>query len=55
MIPISLASFLGPILFAKYFDLLGRKKMMFTSYMSSGVLLIITSILFANNCLNLTF
>lgn len=40
MMPISLASFLGPILFGKYFDSIGRRKMMFSSYLASGLMLL---------------
>jgi MFS family permease len=46
MMPISLASFLGPIIFGSFFDTIGRRKMMFTSYFTSGIMLIGMAILF---------
>lgn len=53
MIPISLASFLGPVLLGKYFDVVGRRKMMFITYLSSGMLLVVTALLFGYDVLSL--
>jgi len=46
MIPISLASFIGPLIFGKYFDTFGRRVMMCSTYLLSGILVIITGLLF---------
>lgn len=53
MIPLSLSSFLGPLLLSPYFDTIGRRKMIFLSYVSSGILLIMAAVLFSNDNLSL--
>jgi MFS family permease len=46
LIPLSAASFLGPILFGKYFDLWSRRKMIALTFISSGLLLSLTALNF---------
>jgi MFS family permease len=46
LIPLSAASFLGPILFGKYFDSWSRRKMIALTYITSGILLSLTSLNF---------
>jgi len=53
MIPLSLASFAGPIFIAPHFDTWGRKQMICLSYTLSSLLLFICALLFYYNVLNL--
>jgi len=46
MIPLSVASFLGPLFIGKYFDSWGRRKMIFLTFCLSGSLLLLQSIVF---------
>jgi MFS family permease len=46
LLPIAIGNFLGPLLLGRLFDSVGRKIMITTSYVGSGVLLVITALLF---------
>jgi MFS family permease len=46
LVPIAIGNFLGPLLLGRFFDSVGRKVMITTSYVGSGVLLVATAILF---------
>jgi MFS family permease len=46
LVPIAIGNFLGPVLLGRFFDSIGRKVMISTSYIGSGVLLVGTAILF---------
>jgi MFS family permease len=54
LIPFAVGNFLGPLLLGRFFDSVGRKPMISGTYILSGVLLIITGILFDNGTLNAT-
>jgi MFS family permease len=45
---------LGPLTIGRFFDTVGRKKMISSTYILAGVLLVITAILFKNGALNAT-
>jgi MFS family permease len=47
-------NFAGPLLLGQFFDTIGRKPMISGTYILSGILLIITGILFQNGTLNAT-
>lgn len=51
LIPLSLASFTGPLVLGRYFDSWGRRKMIFLTFCSSGALLILQSVAFVSNIL----
>ena len=55
MIPLSLASFTGPLVIAPFFDTWGRKQMICLSYSSSAILLFICAMLFYYNTLTLFY
>ncbi|HYZ71905.1 MAG TPA: MFS transporter [Chthoniobacterales bacterium] len=52
LLPFALASFIGPIALGKLFDSVGRKPMITMTYGLSGLLLIATTIPFANGSLS---
>jgi MFS family permease len=54
LIPLAIGNFLGPLLLGKYFDTLGRRVMITLSYVGSGLLLILTGVLFNNGSLSAT-
>src|SRR4051794_33935102 len=54
LLPFAVGNFAGPLLLGRYFDSIGRKPMISGTYILSGVLLIITGILFNNGTLNAT-
>jgi MFS family permease len=54
LIPFAVGNFLGPLLLGRFFDTLGRKPMIAGTYILSGVLLIITGVLFDNGTLTAT-
>jgi MFS family permease len=54
LLPFAVGNFLGPLLLGRYFDTVGRKPMIAGTYILSGVLLIITGILFDHGTLNAT-
>jgi MFS family permease len=54
LIPLAIGNFLGPLLLGKFFDTLGRKVMITSTYVLSGLLLILTGVLFHNGSLTAT-
>ncbi len=54
LIPLAIGNFLGPLLLGRFFDTVGRKVMITMSYVVSGLLLILTGILFKNDSLSAT-
>ncbi|THG31124.1 MFS transporter [Naasia lichenicola] len=52
LIPIAIGNFLGPLLLGHFFDSVGRRVMITISYVGSGVLLVVTGILFSNGVLD---
>ncbi|MFD1715333.1 MFS transporter [Amnibacterium flavum] len=52
LVPIAVGNFLGPLLLGHLFDVVGRKIMISTCYIGSGVLLVGTGILFDNGALD---
>jgi MFS family permease len=52
--PFALGNLLGPLLLGRLFDVLGRKTMISATYGLSGLLLILTGILFVHGALNAT-
>jgi MFS family permease len=54
LLPFAVGNFLGPLLLGRLFDTVGRKPMIAGTYILSGVLLVITGVLFKNGTLNAT-
>jgi MFS family permease len=54
LIPFSVGNVLGPLLLGPLFDTIGRRVMIASTYVISGVLLIITGLLFTNDMLSAT-
>jgi MFS family permease len=54
LLPFAIGNFLGPLLLGRFFDTIGRKPMIAGTYILSGILLIITGILFNNGTLTAT-
>src|SRR5215208_3665265 len=54
LIPFAVGNFMGPLLLGRFFDTVGRKPMIAGTYILSGVLLIITGLLFRNGTLDAT-
>jgi MFS family permease len=54
LLPFAVGNFLGPLLLGRFFDTIGRKPMIAGTYILSGVLLIVTGILFRNGTLDAT-
>ncbi len=54
LIPLAIGNFLGPLLLGRFFDTVGRKVMITLSYVTSGLLLILTGMLFHNDVLSAT-
>jgi MFS family permease len=53
LIPLSFMNFVGPLILGKYFDTWSRKKMIALCYILSGLILAVSSYLFAKNSLSL--
>ncbi len=51
LLPLAVGNFLGPVLLGRFFDTLGRKRMIASTYIGSGILLFITAWLFRWNAL----
>jgi MFS family permease len=51
LIPLAIGNFLGPLLLGKFFDTIGRRVMITGTYVLSGLLLILTGVLFNNGAL----
>jgi MFS family permease len=54
LLPFAVGNFMGPLLLGRFFDTVGRKPMIAGTYILSGVLLIVTGILFKNGTLTAT-
>jgi MFS family permease len=54
LLPFAVGNFMGPLLLGRLFDTVGRKPMISGTYILSGILLVITGILFKNGTLNAT-
>jgi len=54
LLPFAVGNFAGPLLLGRFFDTIGRKPMIAGTYILSGILLIITGILFNNGTLDAT-
>ena len=54
LIPFAIGNFLGPLLLGRFFDTVGRKPMISGTYILSGILLVITGLLFRNGSLDAT-
>src|SRR3954447_25375194 len=54
LLPFAVGNFCGPLFLGRLFDTVGRKPMIAGTYILSGVLLVITGILFKNGTLNAT-
>jgi MFS family permease len=54
LLPFAVGNFCGPLLLGRFFDTIGRKPMIAGTYILSGILLVITGILFNNGTLNAT-
>jgi MFS family permease len=54
LIPFAVGNFMGPLLLGRYFDSIGRKPMIAGTYILSGILLIITGVLFQQGTLDAT-
>jgi MFS family permease len=54
LIPFAIGNFMGPLLLGRYFDTIGRKPMIACTYILSGILLIITGLLFKGGTLDAT-
>lgn len=52
LLPIAIGNFAGPILLGHFFDSVGRKPMISGTFIGSGILLIITALLFAGGHLD---
>jgi MFS family permease len=54
LLPFAVGNFCGPLFLGRLFDSVGRKPMISGTYILSGILLIVTGILFKNGTLNAT-
>jgi MFS family permease len=54
LLPFAVGNFMGPLLLGRFFDTVGRKPMIAGTYILSGILLIITGLLFQAGTLNAT-
>src|SRR5215212_5050989 len=54
LLPFAVGNFAGPLLLGRFFDTIGRKPMIAGTYILSGILLIITGILFQGGTLTAT-
>src|SRR3954451_17719344 len=54
LLPFAIGNFMGPLLLGRFFDTIGRKPMIAGTYIFSGVLLVITGLLFRNGTLTAT-
>ena len=53
LLPFAVASFLGPLILGPLFDRIGRKPMITITYGSSGLLLLVTAVLFGSGAVGL--
>ncbi len=54
ILPFAAGNFLGPLILGRWFDSVGRRQMMALTYGASGVLLLLTALLFAAGLLDAT-
>ncbi|MEP6667109.1 MAG: MFS transporter [Nocardioidaceae bacterium] len=54
LIPLAIGNFLGPLVLGRFFDTVGRKVMISLTYVLSGLLLVLTGVLFHNGSLTAT-
>jgi MFS family permease len=54
IIPFAISNFLGALILGHFFDVVGRKKMISGCYIVSGVLMVLSIVLFLNHALNAT-
>jgi MFS family permease len=54
LIPLAIGNFLGPLLLGRFFDTVGRRVMITLTYVLSGLVLILTGVLFNNGSLSAT-
>ena len=54
LLPFAVGNFMGPLLLGRLFDSVGRKPMIAGTYILSGILLVITGLLFRSGTLNAT-
>jgi MFS family permease len=54
LLPFAVGNFMGPLLLGRFFDTVGRKPMIAGTYILSGVLLVITGLLFRSGTLTAT-
>ena len=47
ILPLSVGNFLGPLLLGRFFDTVGRRRMISTTFGLAGLLLIVTGVLIA--------
>lgn len=52
LLPFALGNFLGPLVLGRFFDTLGRRKMISGTYALSALLLVITAFLFGHNAIS---
>jgi MFS family permease len=52
ILPLAVGNFLGPLLLGRFFDTIGRKRMISTTFGLAGLLLIVTGVLFAGGRLS---
>jgi MFS family permease len=52
ILPLAVGNFLGPLLLGRFFDTVGRRRMISTTFALAGTLLIVTSLLFASGRLS---
>jgi MFS family permease len=52
ILPLAVGNFLGPLLLGRFFDTVGRRRMISTTFGLAGLLLIATGVLFANGQLS---
>jgi MFS family permease len=52
ILPLAVGNFLGPLLLGRFFDTVGRRRMISTTFGLAGLLLIITGVLFATGRLS---
>jgi MFS family permease len=54
LLPFALGNFLGPLVLGRLFDVIGRRKMIATTYALSGILLTVSGYMFEQQWLNVT-
>lgn len=54
LIPLAIGNFLGPLLLGHFFDSVGRRVMITGTYVASGLLLVLTGVLFSSGALTAT-